>query len=71
MGIERLEAQSFEALTLMPWLCASSGSLRIARNPFPADAEMAALNIQRAGFHGEWNYTISPAPHSPNRAFIS
>ena len=25
-GIERPEAQSFEALTLMPWLCASSGS---------------------------------------------
>src|ERR1700730_13448440 len=35
-GIERPEAQSFEALTLIPWLCASSGSLRIARNAFPA-----------------------------------
>jgi len=24
------------------------------------DAEMAALNIQPADFHGEWNYTIAP-----------
>jgi hypothetical protein len=25
-----------------------------------SDAEMAALNIKRAEFHGEWNYTIAP-----------
>jgi Rhodopirellula transposase DDE domain len=25
-----------------------------------SDAEMAALNIQRSDFHGEWNYTILP-----------
>ena len=36
-----------------------------------SDAEMAALNIKRAGFHGEWNYIISPDPHRPNRALIS
>ena len=36
-----------------------------------SDAEMAAINIQCAEFHGEWNYTISPHPHRPNRAFIS
>ena len=24
------------------------------------DAEMDALNIQPAAFHGEWNYTIAP-----------
>jgi hypothetical protein len=36
-----------------------------------SDAEMAAINIKRAEFHGEWNYTISPDAHSPNRAFIS
>jgi hypothetical protein len=36
-----------------------------------SDAEMAAINIQRAEFHGEWNYTISPHPHRPNGAFIS
>jgi hypothetical protein len=36
-----------------------------------SDAEMATLNIKRADFHGEWNYTISPNTHSPNRAFIS
>ena len=23
-------------------------------------AEMAALHLERAPFHGEWNYTISP-----------
>jgi hypothetical protein len=31
---------------------------------------MAAINIKRAQFHGEWNYTISPGDHSPNRALI-
>ena len=36
-----------------------------------SDAEMATLNIKRAEFHGEWNYTISPNTHPPNRAFIS
>jgi hypothetical protein len=36
-----------------------------------SDAEMAAINIKRAEFHGEWNYTISPNRHPPNRAFIS
>jgi len=25
-----------------------------------SDEEMAALNILRAEFHGEWNYTIRP-----------
>lgn len=25
-----------------------------------ADAEMAALNLVRDSFHGEWNYTIQP-----------
>jgi len=28
------------------------------------------INIKRADFHGEWNYTISPNTHPPNRAFI-
>jgi len=36
-----------------------------------SDAEMAAINIERAEFHGEWNYTISPNTDPPNRAFIS
>jgi DDE family transposase len=27
-----------------------------------SDAEMAAINITPDAFHGEWNYTISPAP---------
>jgi hypothetical protein len=25
-----------------------------------SDAEMASINIARADFHGDWNYTISP-----------
>ena len=25
-----------------------------------SDAELAALNIMRDSFHGEWNYTIKP-----------
>jgi Rhodopirellula transposase DDE domain len=31
------------------------------------DAEMATINITRADFHGDWNYTISPVQ---NRALI-
>ena len=34
-------------------------------------AEMAAINIKRAEFHGEWNYTISPNTHPPNHSLIS
>ena len=36
-----------------------------------SDAEMAALNIKRAEFHGEWNYTISPNTYPTNCASIS
>ena len=35
-----------------------------------SDAEMAGINIKRADFHGEWNYTISPNDHPLNRASI-
>jgi len=35
-----------------------------------SDAEMAAINIKHAEFHGEWNYTISPDAHPPNPALI-
>jgi hypothetical protein len=35
-----------------------------------SDTEMTAINIKRAEFHGEWNYTISPNDHPPNRALI-
>ena len=27
-----------------------------------SDAELAALNLKRAKFHGEWNYTLLPGP---------
>src|SRR6201981_3804551 len=36
-----------------------------------SDPEMAAINIKRAEFHGEWNYTISPQAYPPDCAFIS
>ena len=26
------------------------------------DAEMAALNLGRHEFHGDWNYTLTPSP---------
>ena len=29
-----------------------------------SDTEMAALNIQRDAFHGEWNYTLAPRPQA-------
>ena len=29
-----------------------------------SDEELAALNIVRAEFHGEWNYTIKPSNRS-------
>jgi hypothetical protein len=35
-----------------------------------SDADMAAINLKRAEFHGEWNYTISPNDRPPNRALI-
>jgi DDE family transposase len=51
-------------------------ALRTGHWPIPqgivvSDAEMAAINIKRAEFHGEWNYTISPNTHPPNHALIS
>jgi hypothetical protein len=36
-----------------------------------SDAEMASINIKRAEFHGDWNYTISPVTYPPNCAFIT
>jgi Rhodopirellula transposase DDE domain len=35
-----------------------------------SDQQMDALNISRAEFHGEWNYTIAPCDNK-ERAFIS
>ena len=35
-----------------------------------SDAEMDQINIIRAEFHGEWNYTIAPN-QQPNRSLIS
>jgi hypothetical protein len=30
---------------------------------FVSDADVAAINIKRAQFHGEWNYTIAPSDY--------
>jgi hypothetical protein len=35
-----------------------------------SDEEMAAINLTRADFHGDWNYTIAPQP-PPNDAVIT
>jgi Rhodopirellula transposase DDE domain len=35
-----------------------------------SDEELAAVNIVRADFHGEWNYTIKPS-HRSDRAVDS
>jgi len=35
-----------------------------------SDRQMAALNIERDQFHGEWNYTIKPSGHRSNEAVI-
>ena len=34
------------------------------------DEQMASLNMTRAEFHGEWNYTIKPRS-KPNEATVS
>ena len=40
-------------------------------NPYPrgvavTDDQMASLNLARADFHGEWNYTSNRAPTAMN-----
>jgi hypothetical protein len=30
-------------------------------NKYPKDAHLAAGNLSRHSFHGDWNYTISPS----------
>ena len=27
------------------------------------DEELASLSLERDGWHGDWNYVISPLPH--------
>ncbi len=44
-------------------------------NPYPkgvavTDDQMASLNLARADFHAEWNYTIKPRPNR-NEAVVS
>jgi hypothetical protein len=35
------------------------------------DAQLATVHLKRHRFHGDWNYTIYPAPPKPLRAVIS
>ena len=30
------------------------------------DKEVAALNLERHDFHGDWNYTLHPTPDTPS-----
>lgn len=50
-------------------------TVRLDTNRYPkgvavSDQEMAAINIIRADFHGDWNYTIRPR-HPSARAIDS
>jgi hypothetical protein len=47
------------------WISNREGSVSGGKNLYPkgivvSDDDFAAINITRADFHGEWNYTISP-----------
>lgn len=46
-------------------VCASLDPQRYTTGKKVTDQEMATLQIERAAFHGEWNYTISPRRQSP------
>jgi DDE family transposase len=35
-----------------------------------SDAEMAALNLSRRAFHGDWNFTISPRARASTKKRI-
>ena len=37
---------------------------KYAKGVVVSDAELAAVNMSRHAFHGEWNYTILPSPYS-------
>ena len=48
---------------------------RLDENEYPkgikvAKAEMAAVNLHRHEFHGDWNYTVTPSPTTEPRALI-
>jgi hypothetical protein len=51
-------------------LCAVNSTPANTPAAVVSDVDMAAINLKRAEFHGEWNYTISANDHPPNRALI-
>ena len=59
------EARVIHTALVVPVLCGLTVRCQLDTGRYPSgvvvsDAEMAALNVKRAEFHGEWNYTISP-----------
>ncbi|MGH7494725.1 MAG: ISAzo13 family transposase [bacterium] len=65
--------RSFQAIVQLISTTATQTGLRVRaeldKNKYPKgvavpEAELAAVNISRHEFHGEWNYTILPSPYS-------
>jgi hypothetical protein len=46
----------WQGACLLPQMAAAA----MVRACVCSEAEMASINIKRADFHGEWNYTIAP-----------
>jgi hypothetical protein len=45
------------------------------KNKYPkgvktSDAQLAAINLTRHEFHGDWNYTITPSKFKLKRLFM-
>ena len=62
---------SHEVIVNLIWNTTTAKGLKIQaeldRQTYPtgipvADADLAKLKIEKADFHGEWNYQISPHP---------
>jgi len=65
--------RSFQTIVQLIATTTTQPGLRVRaeldKNKYPkgvvvSDAELAAVNISRHEFHGEWNYTILPSPYS-------
>ena len=65
--------RSFQTIVQLISITTTQTGLRVRaeldKNKYPkgvvvSDAELAAVNMSRHAFHGEWNYTILPSPYS-------
>jgi len=54
-------SQSQRSSNRTPILIAELDDKPYPKGTVVSDEEMQSLNIQRADFHGEWNYTIAPS----------